>query len=79
MSQAPGHALIGTLFFHGASDLLYRRIAYAIIAVAALVSLPLFDHWLRKSMIPKMPVPGLDPGMETGFRIRSCSNKKSRS
>jgi hypothetical protein len=38
---------IGARFFHGASDLLYRRIAYAIIAVAALISLPLFDPWLR--------------------------------
>jgi uncharacterized membrane protein YfcA len=38
---------IGTLFFHGASDLLYRRIAHAIIAVAALISLPLFDRWLH--------------------------------
>ena len=38
---------IGARFFHGASDLLYRRIAYAIIALAALVSLPLFDTWLR--------------------------------
>ena len=38
---------VGTLFFHGASDVLYRRIAHAIIAVAALISLPLFDHWLR--------------------------------
>jgi uncharacterized protein len=37
----------GAKFFHGASDQLYRRIAYAIIAAAALVSLPLFDHWLR--------------------------------
>src|ERR1700720_902383 len=26
-------------------------------------------------MIPKMPVPGLDPGMDTGFRKRSCSTK----
>jgi uncharacterized membrane protein YuzA (DUF378 family) len=26
---------------------LYRRIAYAIIALAALVSLPLFDRFLR--------------------------------
>jgi hypothetical protein len=25
-------------------------------------------------MIPKKPVPGLDPGMETGFRKRSCSS-----
>jgi uncharacterized protein len=38
---------IGAKYFHGASDQLYRRIAYAIIALAALVSLPLFDHWLR--------------------------------
>jgi uncharacterized protein len=37
----------GARYFHGASDLLYRRIAYAIITLAALVSLPLFDHWLR--------------------------------
>jgi uncharacterized membrane protein YfcA len=38
---------IGAKYFHGASDVLYRRIAYAIIALAALVSLPLFDTWLR--------------------------------
>jgi hypothetical protein len=37
----------GARYFHGASDELYRRIAYAIITVAALVSLPLFDHWLH--------------------------------
>jgi hypothetical protein len=37
----------GTRFFRGASDLLYRRIAYVVIAVAALVSLPLFDELLR--------------------------------
>jgi uncharacterized membrane protein YfcA len=37
----------GAYFFHGASEVLYRRIAYAIIAVAALVSLPLLDPWLR--------------------------------
>ena len=29
------------------NDRLYRRIAYAIIAVSALVSLPLLDPWLR--------------------------------
>jgi hypothetical protein len=34
-------------FFHGASDLLYRRIAYAIIAVSALISLPIFDRLFR--------------------------------
>jgi uncharacterized membrane protein YfcA len=38
---------VGARFFHGASDLLYRRIAYAVIAVAALISLPLFDPWVR--------------------------------
>ena len=38
---------IGAKYFHGASDVLYRRIAYAIIALAALVSLPVFDGFLR--------------------------------
>jgi uncharacterized membrane protein YfcA len=38
---------IGAKYFHGASDVLYRRIAYAIIAAAALVSLPVFDGFLR--------------------------------
>jgi hypothetical protein len=33
----------GAFWFHGTSDLLYRRVAYVIIALAALVSLPLFD------------------------------------
>jgi uncharacterized protein len=37
----------GARYFHGASDALYRRIAYAIITLAALISLPLFDHWLH--------------------------------
>lgn len=37
----------GARYFHSASELLYRRIAYGIITAAALVSLPLFDHWLR--------------------------------
>lgn len=37
----------GARYFHGASERLYRRIAYAIITASALVSLPLFDHWLR--------------------------------
>jgi uncharacterized membrane protein YfcA len=37
----------GVYVFRGASDLLYRRIAYLIIAIAALVSLPLFDGLLR--------------------------------
>ncbi len=38
---------IGSRFFHGASEQLYRRIAYVIITLAALVSLPLFDSILR--------------------------------
>ena len=38
---------VGAYIFRGASDLLYRRIAYLIIAMAALVSLPLFDGLLR--------------------------------
>src|SRR5258708_1961713 len=29
---------------------------------------------LVESMIPKKPAPGLDPGVGTGFRKRSCSN-----
>jgi hypothetical protein len=33
----------GALWFHGTSDALYRRAAYLIIALAALVSLPVFD------------------------------------
>jgi uncharacterized membrane protein YfcA len=38
---------IGSHFFHGASEQLYRGIAYVIISLAALVSLPLFDSILR--------------------------------
>jgi uncharacterized membrane protein YfcA len=34
---------LGARWFHGTSDAIYRRIAYAIIAVAGLISLPLFD------------------------------------
>jgi uncharacterized membrane protein YfcA len=33
----------GARYFHGSSDTTYRRIAYAIIGVAALLSMPLFD------------------------------------
>lgn len=33
----------GAYYFHGSSDELYRRVAYAIIALAALASLPVFD------------------------------------
>ena len=38
---------IGARWFHGATDSGYRRVAYAIVALAALVSLPLFDGLLR--------------------------------
>jgi uncharacterized protein len=37
----------GTWFFKGTSEQLYRRIAYAIVALAALISLPLFDGLVR--------------------------------
>lgn len=37
----------GATLFHGTSDLHYRRIAYAIIAAAALISLPVFDRFFR--------------------------------
>ena len=38
---------IGSRFFHGASDRLYRTIAYVIITLAAIVSLPVLDSILR--------------------------------
>lgn len=38
---------IGARFFHGTSDLLYRRVAYLIIALAALLSLPVLDPVIR--------------------------------
>jgi uncharacterized membrane protein YfcA len=38
---------IGSLFFRGASDTLYRNVAYAIVAVAAIVGVPVFDGILR--------------------------------
>jgi uncharacterized membrane protein YfcA len=34
---------IGARWFHGSSDELYRRVAYIIIAIAGLISLPIFD------------------------------------
>jgi uncharacterized protein len=37
----------GAFFFRSASDLIYRRVAYVIIALAALLSLPLLDPILR--------------------------------
>ncbi len=38
---------LGSYLFRGASDLLYRRIAYAVIAIAAVLSIPLLDPLLR--------------------------------
>lgn len=40
--------IVGVRVLHGTSDATYRRIAYAIVTLAAIVSLPLFDallHW----------------------------------
>lgn len=37
----------GAFFFRGASDAFYRKMAYAIITLAALLSLPIFDQVLR--------------------------------
>jgi uncharacterized membrane protein YfcA len=34
---------VGARWFHGSSDQLYRRVAYIIIAIGGLISLPLFD------------------------------------
>jgi uncharacterized membrane protein YfcA len=39
--------LIGTYFFNASSEQTYRRIAYGIVALAALVSLPIFDGLIR--------------------------------
>ena len=38
---------IGARLFKGAAELTYRRVAYAIVALSALVSLPLFDGLFR--------------------------------
>lgn len=40
-------ASAGARLFHGASDSVYHRIAYAIILAAALVSLPVFDRFFH--------------------------------
>lgn len=34
---------VGAYFFHGSSDIFYRRLAYVIIAISGVASLPLFD------------------------------------
>lgn len=47
---APLHILAmfaGSKLFDRASEKTYRRVAYAIITLAALVSMPLWDGWLR--------------------------------
>ena len=47
---APAHILamfVGARFFRFASEETYRRTAYAIIVLAALTSMPLWDKWLR--------------------------------
>jgi uncharacterized membrane protein YfcA len=38
---------VGARWFRGASDVAYRRIAYAIVALAAVASMPVFDHVLH--------------------------------
>ncbi|MFY8116115.1 MAG: sulfite exporter TauE/SafE family protein, partial [Rhabdaerophilum sp.] len=38
---------LGTRGYHMASEATFRRIAYAIIAVAAILSLPVLDGWIR--------------------------------
>lgn len=48
VAPAYGIAMIaGARLFHGASERLYRRVAYLIIAAAAVISLPIFDDLLR--------------------------------
>jgi uncharacterized protein len=37
----------GVRSFHGTSEVLYRRVAYVIMAFAALMSLPIFDRFFR--------------------------------
>ena len=47
---APLHILAmfaGARLFHFASEATYRRVAYGVITFAALVSMPLWDGWLR--------------------------------
>lgn len=39
--------VVGTRLFHLATEKTYRRVAYVIVALSALVSMPLWDHFLR--------------------------------
>ena len=38
---------LGARWFRGTSDHGYRRVAYLVIAVSAVISMPIFDSWLR--------------------------------
>ena len=38
---------LGARWFRGASDRGYRRVAYWVIAISAIISMPIFDSWLR--------------------------------
>jgi len=38
---------LGARWFRGTSDHGYRRVAYLVIAVSAIISMPIFDSWLR--------------------------------
>ncbi len=38
-----GAMAVGVYYFHGSSEALYRRVAYVIIALAGLASMPIFD------------------------------------
>ncbi|MBB6469100.1 hypothetical protein HNQ96_004989 [Aminobacter lissarensis] len=42
-----GGVALGVLFFQGASDRSYRHVANVVVAVAALISLPIFDGTIR--------------------------------
>jgi hypothetical protein len=39
---------IGAQLFGVASEILFRRVCYALIALAAIVSLPVLDQWLGR-------------------------------
>jgi hypothetical protein len=39
--------IVGAWMFRGSSDAAYRRVAYVIIAISAVLSLPVFDRIFR--------------------------------
>jgi hypothetical protein len=39
--------VLGAISFHGVSERMYRLVAYGIIAASALISMPVFDGFLR--------------------------------